>query len=550
MPVTEDNQRPPSSPSQISKVVWKNGRLRQVERSGRDVWEAFEKKHEERHQRMLLHETPAARQTRFNRAKKPPTMSAAVYVWEWSLDTPPKFIRTLVPKRDRSETLEEARPGEARYDSFCNEWSLCTEWVDESYEESDEEIDEVNAQELRHDEEGLSSPAGVSPAHAIEFVSITPPASSAVTAPPTTSARTTSPISPFIEHTSLGAGLMPTPREEWEQSQLEVLDVLKKYYGFLPPRLSTKFGHLARLADIKTLLAITGTCAVKVNSAFWTTPMGHACIGFGQCLASKEGGEPPAAVWDLSSRSTDPLKFSPRLRCIKRVRAGTRLLYMFDFGDLATVSWNIAVYTASAAVMVCRLHPELNDEDIAVELAQSGVPFRTLQKQVGLQLARRELPCAMTPMIFSDHVFTPFDYEYWKQRCQSVLTSQRGRAAILRGGYVRRLALDGGLSISEALKGPSGLHYDDALNFCAQDKGGVEYVDDDLTMNELDLLCGIYQSVTGMFCNAISYIFCAKDLYQVLVQASKSSHGTLWSLRSKAVAMTKAVGTLAWKIFI
>jgi hypothetical protein len=153
--VTNDNQCPPSSPSQISKLVWKNGWLCTVGRSGRDVWEAFEKKHEERHQRMLLHETPTAQQTRLNCEKKPPTVSAAVYMWEWSLETPPQFIQTLVPKQDCSETLEDARPGEACYDAFCNEWSLCSEWVDESYEELDGEGEKENLEELHQDEGGI-----------------------------------------------------------------------------------------------------------------------------------------------------------------------------------------------------------------------------------------------------------------------------------------------------------------------------------------------------------------------------------------------------------
>ncbi|EKM74336.1 hypothetical protein AGABI1DRAFT_133383 [Agaricus bisporus var. burnettii JB137-S8] len=100
-------------------------------------------------------------------------------------------------------------------------------------------------------------------------------------------------------------------------------------------------------------------------------------------------------------------------------------------------------------------------------------------------------------MVFSDHVFTPGDYEFWKQRSQSILDSKRGRAAVLHGGYVWRLALAAGHGVSEALKGPSGLHPRDYLNFCAWDKDGVEYVDDDLTKDELDLMCGVYQSFTG-----------------------------------------------------
>lgn len=470
---------------------------------------------------MLLRETPTARQTRLNREKNPPFVSAAVYVWEWDSETPPKFVRTLIPKKDRSETLEDARPGEARYDPFCNEWNICSEWVDESYEESDWGADEETREELHQgrDERGSNALLATSPDQTIlpiPAISTTTSVSSMAGAPAmpsvprSPSIPTTSPAMPPGEHTLLGDSLTPVPLGEFEKSRLEVLETLTKYYGFLPPRgLPTNVGPLAKLADIKALLAITGTTAVKINSALWATPIGKACIDFGLQLANKEGREPPAAVWDLSPSSSDPLQFSLHLRCIKRVRAGSQLLYMFDFGELATVPWNIAVYTASAALMICCLHSELRDDDIAVELVQSGVPFRTLQKQIGLKVVvPHELPCSATPMIFSDHVFTPGDYEFWKQRSQSILDSKRGRAAVLRGGYVWRLALAAGHGVSEALKGPSGLHHRDHLNFCAWDKDGVEYVDDDLTKDELDLLCGVYQSFTGTFCNMESWNKC------------------------------------------
>jgi hypothetical protein len=52
---------------------------------------------------MLLHETAAVWQTRVNWEKKPPTVSTAVYIWEWSLEMPPKFTHTLVPKQDRGD---------------------------------------------------------------------------------------------------------------------------------------------------------------------------------------------------------------------------------------------------------------------------------------------------------------------------------------------------------------------------------------------------------------------------------------------------------------
>jgi hypothetical protein len=76
-------------------------------------------------------------------------------------------------------------------------------------------------------------------------------------------------------------------------------------------------GPLASLANIKALIAIMGTTAIKINSALWETSMGKVCINFGLLLASKEGQELPAALWDLLSSCRDPLKFSPHLHCIK-----------------------------------------------------------------------------------------------------------------------------------------------------------------------------------------------------------------------------------------
>jgi hypothetical protein len=58
-----------------------------------------------------------------------------------------------------------------------------------------------------------------------------------------------------------------------------------------------------------------------------------------------------------------------------------------------------------------------------------------------------------------------------------------------------------GLGVSEILTGPAGLHYNNALNFHAWDQDGVEYVDDNLTKDELDLLCGVYQSFMDEFCD-------------------------------------------------
>jgi hypothetical protein len=62
------------------------------------------------------------------------------------------------------ETLADAHPGKVQYNAFCNEWNICMDWLNKSYEELDEEVEEENADELHQGraEGGINSLAGAS----------------------------------------------------------------------------------------------------------------------------------------------------------------------------------------------------------------------------------------------------------------------------------------------------------------------------------------------------------------------------------------------------
>ena len=70
------------------------------------------------------------------------------------------------------------------------------------------------------------------------------------------------------------------------------------------------------------------------------------------------------------------------------------------------------------------------------------------------------------------------------------------RAAILRGGYIWRLTI-GSVSVDELLEGPVG---GGSLLAVEYDEYPV-LLDDKLTHNEMDWLCGMYICATGMFLN-------------------------------------------------
>ncbi|KAG5324168.1 hypothetical protein C0989_011886, partial [Termitomyces sp. Mn162] len=94
----------------------------------RPEYEAFLSARDERNARRLLSETPAARQTRLNRERRPPTVSAQVFEWSRSEEDENVWCRVQVRKADRADTLGQYSEAQKRYDSFSNEWDCCEEF--------------------------------------------------------------------------------------------------------------------------------------------------------------------------------------------------------------------------------------------------------------------------------------------------------------------------------------------------------------------------------------------------------------------------------------
>jgi hypothetical protein len=84
------------------------------------------------------------------------------------------------------------------------------------------------------------------------------------------------------------------------------------------------------------------------------------------------------------------------------------------------------------------------------------------------------------------------DYTYYEDTRANFLFLPRGRAALLQGGIVWRLAIEvlGDRAEDVVINGPS----DDVLKFGSQMcYGENEYWDDGLDDAEMDLICGVYK---------------------------------------------------------
>lgn len=298
-----------------------------------------------------------------------------------------------------------------------------------------------------------------------------------------------------------------------ERAQYEVLDILTSWFSFVPPiplpgatqgiSLSPTAGgsnDLILQRDKKVVEKIMGLPGLEVGTTFLNTSVGKMCASFTLTFATGDPTtKPDGNLWDLCEDSQRMLAYHPLLSSIHCVQNETTSLYMFNFGSQATTLWKLAVYNATAVMYVCCLPSEWKEGQIALDLVQASIPFCTLQERVTLLSAPPEkLPGVIIPMHLSDHVFDQQDAEFYTDQCEKLMMVWRSRAALLKGGFVCRIALQY-ISMSEAVQGPLGVQDDPAHMLIVKDSSGVEYIDDKLTQSKLDVLCGLYKTFTGKY---------------------------------------------------
>ncbi|KXN93408.1 hypothetical protein AN958_00327 [Leucoagaricus sp. SymC.cos] len=487
----------------LSRVAEEAERLRTMV----EVFEDFTKKRARDNQNIVKNETTEARAKRLQRETQPPTRKATVFVWEWSASD--VFGPRAVAVEDRVDTLlEYSHYGARFYDAFRNEWNC---WP--PMENTDHKLDDdFNEEDLMY---GSFSPrpttttmttTGTNPTS--PQTTLAPPSSSVDKATVTdTTSLVTGPIEPelpvVVEESSTRLKPFKNIRRgenfDAERLRFHVLDLLSSHFGFVAPiPLPATYLDFVAANDYKAVSAVLGLSNLTHDNLFLKTPLGKMCTRFVCCFVGQSVAiKPPPELWDLAADNWRTIKFSDRLSSIRTVKNDKCTLFMFDLAGTATAPWSLAVYSASAALFVCRLDEKMHEEAIAIELVSNGIPFRTLQRRDTLQRAPvdRIVP-SLVPWRLNDHVFDSTDWEIYRKQCRSVMSLRRARAALLRGGFVWRIGLDF-MDLSEAARGPWGIHEVSSHIFSVTDSGGIEYIDDELTQDEYDVLCGIYRSYTG-----------------------------------------------------
>ncbi|KAJ3898862.1 hypothetical protein F5879DRAFT_811883 [Lentinula edodes] len=159
----------------------------------------------------------------------------------------------------------------------------------------------------------------------------------------------------------------------------------------------------------------------------------------------------------------------------------------------------LAFSSAGTVMEIARRRWGPKTTDIVQRLIQEGFSFNTLSPYLPptnqvLPPQRRSVVLGRRPSNFNPGLAEYLAYEY---RRNSFLRSTRGRAAILAGGIIARLARRI-VDENDVFDGPTdeALHGQQAL--CVWDKTQpAAFWDDSLSEDEVDLICGSYEVATG-----------------------------------------------------
>jgi len=431
-------------------------------------WSAFFQAREALSLEKAAEETPGARQTRLNRERNPPQNKVAVYVWDWSDEDPLQLVRTRIPtNKECKDALESHRASQSIYNPWFNQWDLC-DYFGEEDDDSDEEDstyrDGFDAPNDTGDSEGAHQ------AYMADRLK-----------GPASFLSSSEPVLPVDD-----AG----PSEV--NTSFDILDHLSTHYGFVCP-LSPQTQFIDDKAWDSCMKAI-GRVAGPNNPPF--PDFQGSIIHFINALQSPDG--PSSDNFDVFPDNRVTIKTNRFFQDI--IRFDNFFVVQPTAFQSNPFHWTIAISDLPQALFVFRLlmKRHLTPASLAHILLEEGVAFRTVQPLADVRIKASLLDIVtMVPIRLSDYVFKPSDYEVYIHQRAMILSSPRGRAALLRGGIIGRLAKEH-LGLESACLGPSSSVTVHRIGFTITNNDDIKYWDDQLTDTEIDVICGLHHCYTGM----------------------------------------------------
>lgn len=461
------DNRPSQDPSNVSQIPAKSS-------SSEKPWIPFLERRQRACDAMAAKETDSQRRRRVDRERNPPFVKTVVFVWEEDDDG--SYTRTKVLQKDNEETLLEFGKNQKVYNAFLNEWDCGCTFGDLLDEEKERRQDD-------DDDDDFAFPIGMA-------VNRHPPS------PVLASAESSASRASANELASKSFGpWVPVFREPestyvYDVGAYPATQTLYEFYGFTPPLpVPVKHPNPVAISEniTKVFRAMVGMSTL--DPAFEKSVIFQYCYEF---LTSYASSVPRNELFDLSVGNRQPLAGCTRIKSLHPI--GTNVfIFIFD-KDSSSPPWNLVVTNPIDALFICRLPSDISPPDIARELYNRGVQFHTL---LPLPISPTTIiPPLSMPIRTSSYQFTRTDYLAYVQECEALLRNPRiARAALMRGGIVWRLVVSL-VSFWDILRGPTAsvtLHRQ-GLSVLYR---GMQFCDDDLSLSEIDKLCGVVYCYTG-----------------------------------------------------
>ncbi|KAG2126380.1 uncharacterized protein EDB93DRAFT_1257529 [Suillus bovinus] len=398
-----------------------------------------------------------------------PRKSNMATVFEWQPQD--KFdgflLRICLTKAQISTTWENYSRSTRIYDSFHNEWDLCDVLHPTSIPDGDWEED--------------------------HFLPVPTPSGPPLPPPPLSSFIQD--IENYFGHHEVAPSLNYTSGIEHFTS------ILHFHLGFqltasthTARDRSTMFEQWIQRTTWINLCKLIGNSGDDIESVADTQKHVITCfIGYLVTLPSSQLSHIPSDLWDLGPDSS--LSASNANIQVSYIHVSEQqLLYVIQLcPSPSLVPWKLVVPDTATALMC--LHHDLGYDimEIARNLLQKGIAFKTLQPIA-------VLPCAQRPVMelhtyslgYKPPTFSTVyaDYVMYKQYCHEFMNQPHARAALLHGGLVWQLALHsiGFDALPSVLDGIS----QEAVPFGLMlSIDGQTYFDDELLLEVVDFICGI-----------------------------------------------------------
>jgi hypothetical protein len=329
---------------------------------------------------------------------------------------------------------------------------------------------------------------------------------SSLTAPPATghSSSAVQPPSPVIPSlpTSMTSPLLPAPSSpapvsvpSAPPSSEHFMDVLYHRFGFLWDGYEDEVED-GQVDETKRIYNAMRTFLADGDAL---DPVYHRRFLTFSAMLSKQGGT-DSKIWDLEASNP---------RCLQR--PPTSIDEVFSIATLHPVDgrvfydvkppmqqefrhkfFHLLSASASTAVECYRRHfPSISQS--ARCLVDSGKPFRTFMKLMRPQKYSRPKLAAL-PHRKKSYIFTHLDFVSYERMLERFFQYPHARAALLEGGILWRIAVEY-LDPQVAVSGPSDSANDFGDRISLPE--GETFVDDSLSEDERDLICGTCVVYTG-----------------------------------------------------